>query len=305
MAVRRTKVDRTPTLKKVRGRLVDLPAPGWKFTIECPHHGPITLDFESFAANDRQELATHFRDAAWTMRHEVVGVTLQTYQKQWRRFIWFLDHQAETERNVTCLAEIDRDLLVKFLAWMAMTPTRDSGAPLALVAQSSTFTAIKSFLRNRHRWVPKLCHPHLDVPKNAFPNIARRAAPREPYSAEEHKRIVRALNADLRNIHEGRASLDHADVLLVYLVALAITTGRNAQPLLELRRDSVGSHPAPDRKTLTTYKRRGRKAQASSIRASTLETNVTAVPANIAEYCASLARWTEGLASEADAETAQ
>ena len=303
MAVRRKKLDRKVDVACVGGTVVDLP-PGWKFTVTSAHHGDAPLDFGPFRADGREELAGHVRDAFWSLRFELEATTLQSYRKMMRRFWSYLDDLAAQGTAVTRLDQIDRDTVDGFLTWMRLMPLQCGEGVLAISAQRQTYTAIKAFLGNRLRRTPTSCNPNLSLPRNRFPNADRLIPTREPYSADEHKEIIRGLNKDLRSIHEGEGSpLAYVDVLAVHLVIFGIGTGRNAQPLLELKRSSIQSHPLPDRELLVTFKRRSRRTHASSYKRAQKENKlVNTIPAVIADHLRWLAAYTAPLAAEADSD---
>ena len=76
VAIKRQKLDRKANLTLDGDRVIDMP-PGWAFTINCPYHGKIAFDFNPYRENGRDDLAGHLRDAIWSQRHEVVGITLK------------------------------------------------------------------------------------------------------------------------------------------------------------------------------------------------------------------------------------
>lgn len=116
MAIRRTKLDRKVSLTEKNGELIDLP-PGWTFTILCPHMGKIRLDFNRYRANGREALAREMRDAVWRMRHAVVGKTLQSFTLIGLSYFWrFLDHQEENGLTIANVVQIDRKVIVAYLA---------------------------------------------------------------------------------------------------------------------------------------------------------------------------------------------
>ncbi len=120
MAIKRQKLDRKANLTLDVDRVVDIP-PGWAFTITCPHHGKIALDFNPYRENGRDDLAGHMRDAFWSMRHEVVGVTLESYEQIGLRRFWrFLDDLYASDKSVTRLDQVDRKILDEYLAWMEL-----------------------------------------------------------------------------------------------------------------------------------------------------------------------------------------
>jgi hypothetical protein len=306
MAIRRPRLDRTANLIVDGGRVVDMP-PGWAFTIDCPHHGKINFDFDPYREHGRDELAGQMRDALWSLRHEVVGKTLQSYEKIGVRYFWrFLDHLDSAGEAITRLDQIGRQLLGLYLAWLELqivTQGKNKGQKWSMSMKKKAFDGFKALLLNRQKRVPTALNPSLAFPLNPFPNSKQCIPKREAYSAGEQKLILNALNCDLRTIHEGKGEvLKELQVLVVHLLILGLTTGRNLQPLLELRRDSLQQHPLPDREFLVTYKRRGYSAHAASIRKSAVpEANKTqgTIPANVADHFRFLCKYTAPLVEDA------
>ncbi|MBF8179763.1 tyrosine-type recombinase/integrase [Herminiimonas contaminans] len=303
MAIRRNKLDRKVDLTLDSGRVVDMP-PGWTFVIDCPHHGKIEFDFRPFQKNGRDDVAGHMRDAVWSMRHTSVGATLYSYLNVGLRPFWrFLEDPASAGEKIKSLGQIDRALLDRYLAWLELQLVaggKNKGEPWSIASRRVTFNLIKTLLINRQKSGAAVSKD-LNFPRNPFPNANRLSKKREAYSITEQKRVLAALNQDLRNIHENRAVLTGLQVLAVHLVLLALTTGRNMQSLLDMKRDSLQEHPLPDRELMVTYKRRGWSTQATSLRktaAPAVQKSLQAIPATIGEHFRALCAITAPLIHE-------
>lgn len=305
----RKRVSRKMNLAGVGTEVVDLP-PGWHFTIDCPNHGLIRFDFEPFSRGGRQELAAQFRDAVWSLRHQVQGNTLKDFVAAGVKPFWrFLDVLREGGNGVDALREIDAAVIRQFLAWLEMqtvTEGKSRGKPWSLSSKKAVYDRMKSLLLNRQKFAPELVSPALAFPKNPFPRVNIATPPREPYTDSELRRIVDAVNADLRTLDAGGpGALSSLQVLAVYLIALAIATGRNPQGLLDLRRDSVRPHPLADREILVTEKRRGYSTQVTSYSKASEEhagsDQVTTIPLSVGSYVRAAMEYTAPLASTASA----
>ncbi len=306
MAIKRKKLNRKVDLILDGDSVVDMP-PAWEFTIDCPHHGQIEFDFKPYRRNGREALAEHMRDAIWCLRHEVVGRTLQGYEKVGVRLFWrFLDYLNDTGEVITHLNQIDRILLDRYLAWLEMQVTstgKCKGRQLSIGARKNIFGCLKALLTNRQKRTPTAVSLALAFPRNPFPLSNQLAQKREPYSHEEQKRLVAALNQDLRSIHEGEGQpLTPLQVLVVHLLLLALATGRNPQSLIDLRRNSLRDHPIPDRELLVTTKRRGWTTHATSMRKSSAIPGETmyAIPKSIGEHFRFLRDFTAPLMEDAN-----
>lgn len=310
VAIKRQKLDRKANLTLDGDRVIDMP-PGWAFTINCPYHGKIVFDFNPYRENGRDDLAGHLRDAIWSQRHEVVGVTLKGNEEVGvRRFCRFLDDLDVAGESITRLDQIDRKLLDRYLAWMELQVTtkgKNKTQKWSLSTKKAVFNNIKALLVNRQNRQPAAVNPALSFPRNPFPNSNKHIPKRDAYSWSEHKRILAALNKDLRTIHESEGEpLACSQVLVVHLLIFGLATGRNLQPLLELRRDSLQAHPLPDRELLVTYKRRGWSTHATSIRkeaaAPENQQTLQSIPANVGDHFRFLCEFTSHLVEEAAAE---
>lgn len=310
MAVRRNRIDRKVNLMLDGDRVVDMP-PSWAFTIDCPHHGKIHLNFNPYRENGREDIAGHVRDAFWSLRHELVGMSLQ-YQEHGMRIFWrFLDYLYSTAgESITCLAQVDRNLLDRYLAWMELQVTgrgKNKGKPWSVAMKKRAFDYLKSTLINRQKRAPASVSPDLTFPRNPFPNSNHLTPRRESFSVAEQMRITEALNSDLRCIHEcggyygNGKKLPTAQVLVVHLMLLAMATGRNFQPLLELQRDSLRAHPLTDRELLVTTKRRGWATHVTSMRKSAPidQGGISTIPCSIGDHFRFLCDFTAPLVGEA------
>jgi len=309
VAIRRQKLDREVNLLHRNDAIIEV-APGWAFSITCPHYGEIAFDFTSYRRNGRDELAAQMRDALWNLRHEMVGISLRGRETLLSYFWRFLDELHQNGEPITDLFQIDRTLIDRFLAWLELQKNamgKKKGEPFSLSTKKAAYGTIKALLVNRQIRCPEAVSADLKFPKNPFPNLALRTPKRLPYSAEEQRRIDSALNKDLQSIYESDgSSLPHLQVLAVHLLVLARTTGRNMQSLLELRRGSLQDHPLPDMDLLVTYKRRGGSVHASSHRKLAVDEHrqVRGIPAHIGGYFRGLCEITAPLAGEATGEDA-
>lgn len=307
MAIKRQKIVRKVDLVLDGNNVVDMP-PGWVFTFECEHYGLVRLDFSPHRRHGRDNFAAHMRDAFWNLRRELVGRSLENMERHLRYFSLFLDDLAAAGEIITRLDQIDRRLLDRFLAWLAMrvsTRGQNKGRGLSVGIRKAAFGAIKTALTNRQRCAPDAVNPELGFPKNPFPNQKETIQKRKAYSATEQKRIVEALNADLALIHEGgeAKALPPMQVLVVHLLLLALATGRNFQSLIELQRDSLREHPLSDRELLVTTKRRGWSTHATSVRKAARPPenmkSIRSIPSAIGDHFRFLCEFTAPLVGDA------
>lgn len=306
--IRKKKVGRKIDLQKHGGELIDL-SPDWKFIIICPHHGEITFDFNPFRRNGREALAAHMRDAIWSLRHELVGRTLKEFMASAVTRFWnFLDQLEDAGQCITRLNEIDDTIIKQFIAWLEMQVSatgKNKGHPWKVSSRVGAYLRIKSLLINRQRMVPEATNPNLRFPKNPFPRSNSLTSPRSPYSDEEVTRILAAINADLQLLDEqGSAALKPLQFLTVHTLAIALTTGRNPQSILDLRRDSLKVHPLQDREILVTEKRRGYSTHVTSYQkqknGDVTQNSVSTIPKVVGDYIRIVLNFTAPLMQDAE-----
>lgn len=301
------RVSRKLDLPKKGGELIDLP-PGWEFTVVCSNHGSFSFDFSPFRRNGRDELAAQMRDAIWSMRFEVQGITLEGYVDSGLVRFWnFLDELHAAGRSILRLNEIDEALIKQFIAWtkIQITPNgSNKGKPWTLATCKTTYDRVKTVLVNRKKKVPTEVSKNLSFPKNPYPQSNHSIVPRSPYSEAELERILAAINSDLRFLdREGDDSLSPLSVLTLHLLAVALATGRNLQSLLDLRIDSLKPSPFNDREILITEKRRGYSTHVTSYRKSSKDLtsdNLVTIPRSVGDYIRFLHYFTDPLREEAD-----
>lgn len=307
MAIKRKKLDRKITPKIGGNTLVEM-RPKWVFNIFNSEYGEIEFDFNKFKENDREEIAGHFRDAIWSLRHESSGASIASYKESIRKFWRFLDSAANADIKITRLMQVDRECINRYLLWLETQTIpithKDAGKLLSNSTKRTTYNGLKTILINRQKFAPSYIHPLLSFPQNPFPNANKLSPGREPYSPTEYSRILKALNQDLRTLYEAPINpFTPLQILVIHILVLASSTGLNLQPLLELKRDSLSLHPLPDRELLVTHKRRGWTTFSTSTRKSNIpreKKSLNQIPLSIGDHFRALCNFTEPLTHEVD-----
>ncbi|WP_186426313.1 hypothetical protein [Cupriavidus metallidurans] len=115
-------------------------------------------------------------------------------------------------------------------------------------------------------------------PANPFPHCNARLKGATPLSTGERIRVATALRDDIIAIHKQQFDGPASAALVVYLLAIAIRTGANSTPLLEMKRNCLKPHPfMHNMMLLETFKRRGNATQLKSLRFSREEDQSLAV----------------------------
>jgi integrase len=159
------------------------------------------------------------------------------------------------------LDDINCNLVCRYIAYLAEND-------VAKITQKQQYNATKSVL------VRMVMSGWLGVsrqdlfPKNPYPNSNRSAKGEKPLSWSEMGKLTKALANDLRQIKLCEGILSSYDVSICML-AIAIRTGINLTPLMELTVDCLQTHPLKhDRKLLISFKRRGNSTHVTSLRKS-------------------------------------
>lgn len=276
-------------------------APGWRFTLTFKDGRKRTYDFARFCDHGREKLAAEFRDAVWQLRHALSEETLYSlYGLGVSRFWVFLDERLAAGRPITELAQIDRCLLDTYLTWLQQHPVGWS-----ISTRRHAYQYLKTLLVNRAFLVPQWIHADIRnqrFPRNPFPHANGQYVLREPYSEAEQARILQAAGQDIQQMRAGAWIGATSDVLSVFLLLIALRTGRNPTPLVELRRDALRPHPLdPCRDLLVTYKRRGYSTHVQSFQQQ-LPAEITSqltVPQSVGELTRWLLSYTEPLLADA------
>jgi hypothetical protein len=99
------------------------------------------------------------------------------------------------------------------------------------------------------------------------------------FSGIERSLLAEAIRKDVISIHHNDFSGNDCDTLTIYILAIALRTGMNTTPLLELTRTALGPHPfMPNMRILSSFKRRGYSTNLKSIRKTENLDNPTSVP---------------------------
>jgi hypothetical protein len=160
---------------------------------------------------------------------------------------------------------IDRCFLVKFLDFLRRQTSRN-GSAWTYRRQKTVYTNTKSVLLacGRRQW---LAAPEAVFPRNPFPRSNRRVQQAKALSNGERERFAVALKADVASVLDGRFDGPDSHGMGLCLLAIALRTGRNTTPLLELGRNALVAHPLKeDRRLLVTHKRRGNATHLTPLR---------------------------------------
>lgn len=147
------------------------------------------------------------------------------------------------------------------------------GLGIGYTSQKNNYTNAKSLLtamRKHNYWVVDKDAYAATFPRNPYPNSNRRAKGAKPFSEHEKRQVVVALKQALKGIYaQARTEPLTSHELTICVLAIAMQTGINTSPMLEMTTDSLSDHPLKkNRKLLTVFKRRGNATQLHNLRKS-------------------------------------
>ncbi len=168
------------------------------------------------------------------------------------------------------------------------------------VTQKTCYDATKSVLMALRQRSVVPAHPDL-FPANPFPGCNSKAVGETPLSLSERERFVQALRDDLVAIHKGQFAGCGSDAIVVHVLAIAVRTGINTTPLLEMSRDCLRPHPWPGMMRIETFKRRGNATHRHNLRFSRQDQQDIPVPMDGVAVLRMALKTTEQLVAEAKA----
>ena len=193
---------------------------------------------------------------------EVSQVTVQTYcVRGLRTFFSYLTVLAVAMDRDLMLEDIDRQVIDGYLGFL-----RDAGT--ATSSQKSTYYALKAVLRalcNRGLIQEIRSGDSATFPRNPFPGVHNKHKGASPMSKAERTAFSKAVKEAVMPIFSD--AVEPTSELLAYaLLTIALHTGRNTWPLLEMKSDCLRTHPKAGTAFLVLYKRRGHSTSKAAIK---------------------------------------
>lgn len=169
-----------------------------------------------------------------------------------RSFLNFLKLHPLAANGTLTLAHINRELIDGFLAYLASKGT-------AINTQKNTYNTAKTVLvALGQRKIINIISTgeNATFPSNPFPNSNRISRGETALSKRERMQFTHAIRKAVAAIwHEDVVLTGH--LLACALIMIALHTGRNLTPLLEMNRNCLREHPKDGRVFLILWKRRG------------------------------------------------
>ncbi|MNF76573.1 hypothetical protein D3C84_586900 [compost metagenome] len=201
------------------------------------------------------------------------------------------------ERDLT-LKDVNRELIDGYLNHLSRLGT-------ATINQRNCYAKTKSVLvaLGQRGLFPLVTSGDTSTfPRNPFPNINRKIKGETALSKRERQEFAAALRQAIKPIWIDGTHMPN--YLLVYaLLIIALHTGRNTIPLLEMGRGCLRPHPKDDTVFLVLWKRRGYNTSKVALRAeSKAERILESMPSvriNVERLIRRVMALSEPLASEA------
>ncbi|HHG8608493.1 TPA: hypothetical protein ACPZ0L_003345 [Morganella morganii] len=181
-------------------------------------------------------------------------------------FAEYLELFSHSSNEDLTQADITPELIEQYLLHL-------KGSDLGFTSQKETYSKLKSMLirmKEKGYWSP-VGDINLNTdffPKNPFPNSNKRYKGEKPLTSHEKRQVVVALKQAIKPIYQKTEPLTGYELTLCLLV-VAIQTGINTSPLLNMTTEALSDHPLKDsRKLLTVFKKRGNATQLHNLRKS-------------------------------------
>lgn len=184
---------------------------------------------------------------------ELTHMTIASYCHGGARYLldYLLFRSAALKRELTLL-DIDRDAIDGFLASF-------DGEDLEVTTKAGRYNGAKAVLKalcNRGLIKEVRGGDNATFPPNPFPGKHRGLRGAKPLSTAERKAFSAALRQAVAPLFQPDVQVT-ADLLAYALLVIALHTGRNTTPLLEMGLDCLRPHPKANTSFLVLFKRRG------------------------------------------------
>ena len=183
--------------------------------------------------------------------------------------------------------------VVRYIAWLKLKYPNGSTAKNYYSAFKSVLVGLMDygFIDQSHDVL---------LPANPFPMNGATTRGETPLSQSEMERLAAALKLDLIAIHHGGFSGLDSEALVVLMLIVGMRSGINTTPLLEMKRDCLGPHPfMPNLMLVSTFKRRGKGAQLTSLRQTHIHDLAASIPMDGVAVLKKVLGMTQNLVAEA------
>ena len=205
---------------------------------------------------------------------ELSGMTVASYCYNGAGF--FLDYlvlRSTALQRQFSLSDIDRDLMDGFVS-------SSDGETCSQSTKSGRYHGVKAVLKALSaRGLINEIHggDSATFPLNPYPGKDKAHKSAKPLSTSERKAFTAALRKAIAPLLEQNVEVT-ADLLAYALLVIALHTGRNTTPLLEMSMDCLRAHPKSDTQFLVLFKRRGHSTNKVALRSSKQSEAIESIP---------------------------
>lgn len=204
-----------------------------------------------------------------------IATVVNYCQQGLNTFLTYLTLVRSTANRDLHPGDIDRNTLDGFLAFL------DDGER-SIPYQLSGFKGAKTFLIAlcRREVIPwKQTGDDATFPINPFPRRAKHNKGARPLARAQRRAFTAAVKTAVMPLF-AEISEATSELLAYALLVIALHTGRNTTPLLELTTDCLRAHPKEHLLFLVVYKRRGHSRSTTPVRVprQEIESSVTVLP---------------------------
>lgn len=229
------------------------------------------FDFSPYYGKGYDDITNRVYYTAKALLKNTDAFTEETQRGYFKKgFVYFAKYLAlfrcATGEDLT-QADITPELIEQYLLHL-------KGSELGFITQKTIYTNLKSLLtrmKEKGYWsaVGDINLNSDFFPRNPFPKSNKRGGGgQKPLTEHEKRQVVVALKQAIKPIYNKTEPLSSYE-LTVCLLAVAIQTGINTSPLLNMTIDALSDHPLKDnRKLLTVFKNRGNATQLHNLRKS-------------------------------------
>ena len=178
-------------------------------------------------------------------------------------FFEYLSLRSFAQGRSIGLRDIDRDVMDGYLIFL-----RDAG--LETTGQKNTYSRTKAVLKAlcRRRIIGEVTDGDARTfPTNPFPGSNRKHKGAKPLNLAQRTALSGALRKAVAPLFKEGVEVT-SDLLAYAVLIIALHTGRNTTPLLELDRDCLRPHPKEKTMFLVVYKRRGNNSSRVALQGS-------------------------------------
>lgn len=160
----------------------------------------------------------------------------------------------------------------RYIAWLRLKYPNGSTA-------KNYYSAFKSLVVALADYGLIQLSPEALLPVNPFPKNGAATRDERALSQAEMRKLAMALKSDLVDIHYGRFVGLDSEAIVVLALVVAMRSGINLTPLLEMKRDCLSPHPfMPNLMLVSTFKRRGKGAQSTALRQTRVHDQSASIP---------------------------